>query len=425
MTDRNTQTRIPSFRRQRHKNRPDRAYTVLNGRRMYLGHWDDPRSKSEYDRLIAEWLVNDRQHIRVDPSDTITITELAVAFMQDALSSERYRTPANFKPALRVLRKLYGHTPVGEFTLSRFEVTQQALVRQRHARTGKPWSRRYINQNMDRLLRVFRWGKKHKYVPPHVWADIEDIDHLQRGRTSAPESEPIKPVPEEHVDAIRSHVSRQVWAMIELQRLTGMRPGEVVVMRAIDIDRSRSVWIYHPKDHKNAHRGKKRFIPLGPKAKEIIEPFIIGRDVDACLFSPHEAEVERKKQLRRRRKSKVQPSQQDRSKLKPRRKPNGQYTTVSYAQAIRRAIRTVFPHPTLNQIPRKELTPDQRKELSRWKPPQHWHPNQLRHSFATDIRQRHGVEAASVLLGHSKIETTQIYAQTNLNQAIELAERNG
>lgn len=41
----------------------------------------------------------------------------------------------------------------------------------------------------------------------------------------------MRPVPDAHVDAIKDHVSEQVWAMIELLRLTGMRPGEVCAMR--------------------------------------------------------------------------------------------------------------------------------------------------------------------------------------------------
>ena len=32
--------------------------------------------------------------------------------------------------------------------------------------------------------------------------------------------------------------------MIELQRLTGMRPGEVVIMRTCDLERSGDVWAY-------------------------------------------------------------------------------------------------------------------------------------------------------------------------------------
>jgi len=43
--------------------------------------------------------------------------------------------------------------------------------------------------------------------------------------------------------------------MIELQRLTGMRPNRVTAMRPVDIDRSQGTWIYRPARHKTEHHG--------------------------------------------------------------------------------------------------------------------------------------------------------------------------
>jgi site-specific recombinase XerC len=40
-----------------------------------------------------------------------------------------------------------------------------------------------------------------------------------------------------------------------------------------------------------------------------------------------------------------------------------------------------------------------------------WHPNQLRHSAGTEIRKRYDLEAAQVVLGHSRADVTQVYAQ--------------
>lgn len=48
-----------------------------------------------------------------------------------------------------------------------------------------------------------------------------------------------------------------------------------------------------------------------------------------------------------------------------------------------------------------------------------WSPNRLRHTRATEVRRSYGLDAASAVLGHSKIETTQVYAE----RAWELAER--
>ncbi len=43
--------------------------------------------------------------------------------------------------------------------------------------------------------------------------------------------------------------------------------------------------------------------------------------------------------------------------------------------------------------------------------------SQLPHTRATEIRERYGVEAPQVVLGHSKASTTEIYAERDLAKA--------
>ena len=54
----------------------------------------------------------------------------------------------------------------------------------------------------------------------------------------APETAPIQPVSDEHVDQVLPYLPEVVRDMVQLQRLTGMRPGELVIMRPADVDRS-------------------------------------------------------------------------------------------------------------------------------------------------------------------------------------------
>ena len=104
------------------------------------------------------------------------------------------------------------------------------------------------------------------------------------------------------------YVSPQVSAMIRLQLLTGMRPGETLCMMPRDIDHSGDIWIYEPEKHKNRWRGHRRLIPLGPQAQELIAPFL-DRPVSEYLFSPAEAEAWRNEQraLNRNRKTALSP----------------------------------------------------------------------------------------------------------------------
>ena len=46
-----------------------------------------------------------------------------------------------------------------------------------------------------------------------------------------------------------------------------------------------------------------------------------------------------------------------------------------------------------------------------------WSPGQLRHTAATLIRARYGLEAAQTVLGHAKADVTQVYAERDLARA--------
>ena len=89
------------------------------------------------------------------------------------------------------------------------------------------------------------------------------------------------------VNATLPYLTPTVRAMVELQRATGMRPGEVRYMTPAEIDRSGPVWVYRPRSHKTAYRGRVRFVWLGPRGQAILAPLLdVGPDSDNPLFSP-------------------------------------------------------------------------------------------------------------------------------------------
>ena len=170
-------------------------------------------------------------------------------------------------------------------------------------------------------------------------------------------------------------------------------------MRPCDVDRSdEEVWTYTPVNHKTAWRGDERVIHIGPKARAILEPYM-DRPADAFCFSPSESEAVRHKEQRARRKSPVQPSQRNRRKNKPKRPAGTHYTRDSYRRAINRAAEAAGV--------------------------QHWFPNQLRHSAATEIRAMFGIEAASTRLGHKSIAVTQVYAEKSAKLSRDVARQIG
>ena len=428
--------RIPSLRR--HKPSAQGVVT-LNGHDHYLGKWlaslkqPPPEVKESYDRLIAEWLANGRALSSEQTEQiSITIDELILAFWErHALL--HYRHPdgkltseiKDYRLSLRVLRQLYGTSPMTNFGPLKLKAVRQAMIEAN-------LSRKVINQRIGRIVRMFKWAVSEELVSESVWRALTTVRGLQKGRTQARETEPILPVSDEVVNATLPFLLPPVRAMVQLQRLTGMRPGEVCQMRACDLDTSESVWLYQPESHKTQHRGKQRIIPLGPKAQTIVKPFL-NRELNAFLFSPKDAVKERCTLLRKRRKSKVQPSQQSRKKKKPKRAPRERYQTEGYCRAIARACDRAFPPPKslaqrdeeTKQAWLARLTPQETESLKRWQKEHRWHPNQLRHTYATELRKDFGLEAAQVALGHATADVTQVYAERDLSLAIQVARQIG
>src|SRR5207302_1910847 len=112
---------------------------------------------------------------------------------------------------------------------------------------------------------------------------------LRFGKSGAKETEPIKPAANWAVEATLPYCSPQVAAMIQLQRVTGMRSGEVCRMRTADLNTQGNVWTYTPQRHKTLYRGHTRVVYLGPKAQAIVRAWL-RNDLDAHLFQPREAE---------------------------------------------------------------------------------------------------------------------------------------
>ncbi len=62
-------------------------------------------------------------------------------------------------------------------------------------------------------------------------------------------------------------------------------------------------------------------------------------------------------------------------------------TRVALRRAIHRGCMRAFPHPVISQIEPSKRTPEQKAELKAWVKAHSWHPNQVRHTVATETRQ--------------------------------------
>ena len=374
------------------------AVVTINRQDLYLGKFNSPQSRAEYDRVIAEWLGNGRQ---APATSDLTINELSLRFLKHVDVLYESNEPKNFRLALRPLRKLYGSTLIREFGPLKLKAVRQAFI-------ADDLCRNEINKRTRRVVRMFKWAVAEELLPASVHQALKAVEGLRKGRAGIRESKPIKPVPDAYVDEIRDSVARQVWAMIELQRLTAMRPGEVCMMRTIDINASARIWEYVPESHKTEHHGKARTIFIGPQAQAILRPWLRA-ELEAYLFQPREAAAERLAAQRRARKTKVQPSQQNRRKAKPKTQPGERYDTDSYRRAIAYGIKRV----------------NQARASSGQPPIPKWHPHQLRHNAATRLRREFGLDVARAVLGHSSPAITEVYAELDQTKASEAMARIG
>lgn len=353
----------------------------------------------------------------------LTVVELCSAYLTYA---KRYYVK-NGRPtaqmdtvrrAIRLANKLYGQARVVDFGPLALRAVQEHMVKNPvvHPITKQQsaYSRSTINSTCGAVKRMFKWGVSVELIPVAVHQALTTVPGLKKGRTPAREPKPIRPVAEEVVDVTLPHLSPVVADMVRFQRLTGARPGEVCQLRPMDLERGGKVWQYRPESHKTEHHGRERIVFIGPKAQGILLPYLL-RAADAYCFSPAESENKRHAELRRRRKTRVQPSQQNRRKRHARRSPSTQYRKDAYRGAIVKAVAKA------NRKAAEEAAPIGAEPVLL----PNWHPNQLRHSAATDIRRRYGLEAAQVILGHAKADITQVYAERDYGLAAAVMEKIG
>lgn len=280
--------------------------------------------------------------------------------------------------------------------------------------------RRLINQDVHRIRAMFRWAAGEELIPGDALAGLAAVEALEKGRSQAKERPPIAAVDEAVVMATLPHLSPQVAAMVRLQLLTAARPGEIAAIRPRDVDSSDcSAWVYRPESHKTEHHGRERVIAIGPRGQDVLRPWL-DRGSDAYCFSPAEVVAGREAA----REPMAEPrGLRGRSAARP--KPGGRYTKDSYRVAVARACDRAFPHPTIRKARGKPLSADARAELLAWRKAHRWHPHRLRHTRATEIRRAFDTEAAQVILGHAKPDTTVIYAERDLARAREVMREIG
>jgi integrase len=336
--------RIPSLRLHRPSGR---AVATFNSTDIYFGAWGIKASQKAYDAQLKDWLVNGRRLAFNDggPSD-LTVAELFDRFLMHA--KEEYVRPDSspttelslFKDVMKIANSIYGDRLAKEFT-------PLALKACRIRTIEKDWNRNTINKAINRLRLIWKWGVVERLIDDAmVHHALTCVKPLKAGRQGVRESTPVQPVDDAVVEKTLQYCSPVIKAMVQVQRLTGARPGEVTSMQTGDIDRKGAIWIYAPRRHKNTHLGHDRKICIGPKAQAVLTPYL-SLIPEAYCFSPAESERLRREEMHAQRKTPLNMGNVPGSNVKrhPKWKPRDHYDPDGYARAIRRACAEAFMPP--------------------------------------------------------------------------------
>jgi integrase len=370
--------RKPKYRRHVGRNR---AFVEWNRRRYYLpGSYKSPESLKAY-RAFLERNVYPFDTPAEHATSPAVILVGAIVTQYLVWAERHYPTGSrsefsNMKAAAAHLSAEHGLLPAAEFGPKRLKAIQLRLAKAKQ-------SRGYVNAVSARIKRIFKWAVSEELIEPSVFHGLQTVTGLRKDRSPALETRPREPVEWESVAAILPELSPAVHAMVLVQWFTGARSQSVCMARAGQFDTSVEPWTWKPKHKSEGTHDLTLFI--GPQCRQVLLPFLQGRKPGEFLFRPVNVGGKRSRGYR------------------------SFYDSVSYLRAVARAQARV----------------NLEREKAGLKPLAKWVPHQLRHTRATLVRSRYGLEAAQATLGHSRLDTTQIYAQRLRALAVQVANETG
>ncbi len=194
---------VPAYLRHKASGQAIAVVRSENGQRkqVYLGTCDSPESHRRYRELLARYL--DPAKARPEDEDnepdelaprTWTVADVVARFLSwadgyyrasDGTSTGEY---PNFHAAASLVLKLYRDELAADFGPLKLKQVRELMVE-------RGWSRRTVNMQTGRVKRMFKWAVENELVPGETFVRLQAVAGLKCGRTTAPEPEPVRPVP--------------------------------------------------------------------------------------------------------------------------------------------------------------------------------------------------------------------------------------
>ena len=105
--------------RQREKDRPDRAYCVIDAKRHSLGVWNSPESKRKYAKLISAAPARNSGPPRPQVATPPTVAEVMAAYLPVAKRKNQRSHWYSIRLVMRTLREHSEDLPAAEFRAKR------------------------------------------------------------------------------------------------------------------------------------------------------------------------------------------------------------------------------------------------------------------------------------------------------------------
>ena len=360
--------------------------------------------KSPYDAI--EQIIN--------PSQAVTIGELFgkyLAYIEKTTRptrSNREHPNIHFTKRARRFLKPYESWPVSGFGPDELLDVQNALSRYEYIQgtKRKRYTRGGVNDVIKWIRGIWKWGMGRQLITPEQVQGLDEVKSLKMGDTESPDNQKRSRVTEKDFQKVVNEVSSVVGDMLQLIWHTAMRPYEVCDMRPFDIlCDDPDCWLYIPgRDqtpvgkHKTTRYERVKVIPLTRECQEILSPRIDDFESKEYLFSPKQAMQEflENKSTNRKTPLKYGNSPGTNRKKHPMITPGEKYDHHALRCACRRGCIRAGVEVFV--------------------------PYDLRRTKATGTRAILGKEAAKVLLGHTKTDTTDIYLLEEVQEAMKVAK---
>jgi integrase len=264
-----------------------------------LGPTGSEESRREYARLIKLFAadLDAPPPPRQAAPSRITVNEAVALWDEKASAALAPKEAQSHRRALLVVCRVCGTRKLADFDAAALGEVQAAMLsgswmrpaeRERAAQSGKPvdWCASVVNRRIGRVKNVWRWLELNKIAPRGCSGELSLLKGITATDRRARHRPRTRPADGGDLEALLRFLrAPAVRAMLRVQWWTGMRSGELRVMRAGEVDRSGEVWLYRPSSHKNDWRGQERVIAIGPQAQAVLGPRLDCRRPGEYVFT--------------------------------------------------------------------------------------------------------------------------------------------